>query len=101
MAASTLRSDDGASLVDASSVVLDQGWRPQKEDPLTALPHGWDGGGGVPPLHDGPTPPAGVEDVAKDFDEALSVRFKNVHVKADTVDPAGWAAEDSLLEEDE
>lgn len=108
MAAPTLHFDDDASFVDESNMVLEQRWRPQK-DPLTAaeaLLHDRDGSG-VPPLHDGPSSPADVvaptsaEDVAKDFDETLSVCFKNVHVKTDTVDPASLIAEDSLLEEDE
>lgn len=112
MAASTLHFDDDASFVDESTMVLDQRWRPQKdpltaaEEATTALLHDRDGSG-IPPLHDGPSSPADVvaltsaEDVAKDFDETLSVCFKNVNVKTDTVDPASLIAEDSLLEEDE
>lgn len=108
MAASTLRSDDDASLVDESQMVLGQRRRPQKKDPLTAaeeataalaLLHDRDGGG-IPPLHGGPSSPADVLALAS-AEETLSVCFKNVHVKTDTVDPASLIAEDSLLEEDE
>lgn len=106
MAASTLRSDDDASFVDESQMVSGQRWRPQK-DPFTAaeeataaLLHDRDGGG-IPPLHHrGPSSPADVLALAS-AEETLSVCFKNVHVKTDTVDPASLIAEDSLLEEDE
>lgn len=106
MAASTLHSDDDASFVDELQMVLGQRWRPQK-DPLTAaeeataaLLHDRDGSG-IPPLHGGPSsPPADVLALAS-AEETLSVCFKNVHVKTDTIDPASLIAEDSLLEEDE
>lgn len=106
MAASTLRSDDDASFVDESQTVLGRRWRPQKKDPLTAaeeataaLLHDRDGSG-IPPLHGGPSSPADVLALAS-AEETLSVCFKHVHVKTDTVDPASLIAEDSLLEEDE
>lgn len=102
MAASTLLSDDDASFVDESQMVLGQRWRPQK-DPLTAaaaaLLHDRDGSG-IPPLHGGPSSPADVLALAS-AEETLSVCFQNVHVKTDTIDPASLIAEDSLLEEDE
>lgn len=100
MAASMLHIDDDGSFVDDSNIP-DQRWRPQKacftaaEEAAAASLHDRDGGGSSP------ADVVAFTSAVKDFDETLSDCFKDVRVRADTVDPASSIAEDSLLERDE
>ncbi len=110
MAAPIAHLDDDWPVLSDLSMVSDQRLLPQKgraaaageaaAAPLQLLPDDDE-------LHDSSFSPGeagafrSMEDLVNDFDEKLSVCFRNFNAKTDSIAPVSVIAEDSLLEKDE
>lgn len=112
MAAPIAHFDDDWSILGDLNMVSDQRLLPQKEraaaaEEAAATPWHHRHDSHIPPLLDGGFSLRGsvdfktTEDLVKDFDETLSLCFRNVNAKTDTIAPVSVIAEDTLLETDE
>lgn len=112
MAAPVALFDDDWPVLGDLNMVSDQRLLPHKgrvsaAEEAAAAPQHLPDDNDIPALHDGSFSPGGtgafksMEDLVNDFDEKLSVCFRNFNATTDSIAPVSVIAEDSLLERDE
>lgn len=105
MAAPIAHFDDDWSILGDLNMVSDQRLLPLKG--RVAAPQHLPDDDGIPAPHDGSLSPGETgafkftEELVNDLDETLSVCFRNVNAKTDSIAPLSVICEDSLLQKDQ